>query len=138
MKPHLGVFLLIVVMAIQGCAAYPKVNKSVDYKRCDLLSRSYTLTVTDKPVMNPQSNNGGIIGELVVAGVFLGATVVVSGSLVVVGNTVHFLEKQGRCEDSYLNRKIAEHVEPLFEKGGEPIILPDKNDVFERKASFEL
>ncbi len=138
MKPYLGFFLLMMLIVIQGCAVYPKVNKSVDYKRCNLLSRSYTLNVTDKPVLNPQSNNGGIVGELVVAGVFLGATAVVSGSLVIVGNTVHFLEKQGRCEDSYLNRKIAEHVEPLFDKGGESIILSDKSEGLERKASFEL
>ena len=27
---------------------------------------------------------------------------IVSGSIAVVGNTVHWIEKKGRCEDSYI------------------------------------
>ncbi len=42
-------------------------------------------------------NQGDCAAQLVVVGAVAAASAVVSGSIVVVGNVVHWIEKQGRC-----------------------------------------
>ncbi|WP_283788151.1 hypothetical protein QNI23_002830 [Bermanella sp. WJH001] len=58
---------------------------------------------------------------LVLAGLSASVTIVVSGSVVIVGNTVHFLEKQGSCDDSFLNQQVLSYITPLLSEGGEQI-----------------
>lgn len=63
-------------------------------------------------------------------------TIVLSGSIVVVGNTVHWLERQGKCEDGYLKQKTDEFKrlmtnqseQPQYSSGDE-----DKNSTFTPK-----
>ena len=55
---------------------------------------------------------------IILAGVITGGSAIVSGSIVLVGNSLHWLEKQGKCEDSFLNTKIFNHNNPLLKKDG--------------------
>ena len=50
-------------------------------------------------------------------GVSVGWTVI-AGSVVVSGNTIHWLEKQGSCEDSFLNTSINKLYSSTIELGG--------------------
>lgn len=43
---------------------------------------------------------------------------VVSGSIVVVGNTVHWLEQQGSCDDSFTQRTVSAFVDGFRSAGG--------------------
>jgi len=43
---------------------------------------------------------------------------VVSGSIALVGNTLHWLETQGKCDDGMLKRAADSFVRPLKEEGG--------------------
>lgn len=46
---------------------------------------------------------------------------IVSGSIVVVGNTIHWIEKQGRCEDSTVRSALNDLVKYLKSFGGKTI-----------------
>ena len=45
-------------------------------------------------------------------------TLIVSGSVVVVGNTVHWLEQQGFCDESITQKTVNGFVSGLNEAGG--------------------
>ena len=110
---------LLILSLLQGCVAYPKAIKGNDYKRCGLISREYSLEVGDLGFKASSIQPKDILGVLVISGVVLSATAVVSGSFVLLGNTVHFLEKQGSCDDSFLNEQILSYITPLLSDGGE-------------------
>ena len=102
---------------LAGCAVYPKTVYDPDDQRCDLSSRKMRL---EGATFQTQCTAGG--AGCILGGVFIvAASTLVSGSIVVVGNTVHWLEKQGKCDDSYLNQKIFQHNTPLLEQEGEII-----------------
>jgi len=44
--------------------------------------------------------------------------VIISESIVVVGNTVHWLEEQGSCDDSFTRKTAALFVDSLVATGG--------------------
>ena len=61
-----------------------------------------------------------------VAGVSIGWTII-AGSVVVSGNTIHWLEKQGSCEDSFLNNSVNKLYSSTVELGG--IVVSSSNDL---------
>ncbi len=123
-----AVISVSVAALLQACVAYPKQVHDKDIKRCDLVSKQYSLAVkrVDRDINISGSND--LFSILLVSGVVITASAVVSGSIVILGNTVHFLEKQGRCDDSYLNEKVLSFVIPLLDAGGERV---EQGDMFE-------
>ena len=106
----------LIFALLQGCVAYPKTTPDRDNKRCDLVTKKLRLA-TEKDAYKVAAKIDPI-SAVVSAGLLYGVTVVVSGSVVLVGNTVHFLEKQGQCDDSFLNTQLLDHIKPLLEQGG--------------------
>ena len=114
MKTHLWIALLILLPA---CAFYPKTQYSVEVKRCDLAFKKLTLDVTSSSI-RCQGNSKSAGACVILAGVISGGSAIVSGSIVLVGNSLHWLEKQGKCDDSFLNSKILHHNKPLLKDDG--------------------
>ena len=117
-------FFALCALVLQGCAAYPDVAwNRADYKRCDLTTREFEFKVTENAINGKTRFHSAdeLISYLVVSGFVFSASAVISGSIVIVGNTIHFLEKQGRCDDSALNETIDAFIEPFLEEGGELI-----------------
>lgn len=99
---------------------YPKTQEA--NKNCELLSRELKLEQT---VVVPSPALGGGCIEclplyLAVMVATPAATGIVSGSIVLVGDTVHWLERQGRCEDSYLKRKANDFKRLLTRQSEQP------------------
>lgn len=80
---------------IQGCIYLPHTSSVYD-PACDVYERQMTLQVEQIGLIGNCSNQG-CATLLVAAGVVSAATAVVSGSIVVVGNVVFWLEKKGQC-----------------------------------------
>ncbi len=115
---------LLTLVLLQACVAYPQKLTDPDDKCCELIFRSHALGVNDAGLKLLMHSTGDIMGALVLSGIVFGGTAIVSGSVVLLGNTVHFLEKQGRCDDGFLNQNILRHNKPLLEKEGELINEP--------------
>ena len=63
--------------------------------------------------------SGRVDGEILVAiGAVAVGSLVVSGSVVVVGNTIHWLEQQGFCDDSITQKTVDGFVSGLKSAGG--------------------
>ena len=122
------VLALFLSLTIGSCLVLPKMeNPSLD--NCELITKRWTLEFH-----RIDSNNecygcddfvrgviecGGEVEECVaiLATVSIGWTVI-AGSVVVVGNTVHWLEKQGSCEDSLVKSSINKLYSSTLDLGG--------------------
>ena len=122
------VLILFLPLIIWSCLVIPKTEHST-VSNCELITKSWTLEFH-----GIGSNNGcygcddfvrvviecgGEVEECVaiIATVSLGWTVI-AGSIVVVGNTAHWLEKQGTCEDSLVKSSINKLYSSTLDLGG--------------------
>jgi hypothetical protein len=100
--------IAIVCLALQSCTIfYPVTKNKAD--TCELWSRELKL---ESDTIGP--NEIGCNDEACLA-TYLAAVVVVpvssfivSGSIVLAGNSIHWLERQGKCDVSYIKQKIRE------------------------------
>ncbi len=137
MQSPIFVLTLFLSLIIGSCLVIPKTEHS-SVSKCELITKSWTLEFH-----GIGSNNecygcddfvrgvlecGGEVEECVafVATVSLGWTVI-AGSVVVVGNTVHWLEKQGSCEDSLVRSSINKLYSSTLELGG--LVMNSSSDL---------
>jgi hypothetical protein len=84
-------------LLISGCIYYPKRIEVYD-SDCGIKSRKLVLDVVGS---NAGPCAGGSVGACLAVLAAVGpVTAVVSGSIVVVGNTLYWLEKEGKCTPS--------------------------------------
>ncbi len=108
---------VLLISLVSGCAFYPKAQQTEADSECGLYFKKLTVDVTSSRI--ECQGGGNAAGTcIILAGVVAGGTAVVSGSIVLVGNTLHWLEKQGKCDDSFLNTRIFSHNKPLLEDEG--------------------
>jgi hypothetical protein len=98
--------------------------------RCQLVTNKLTLTLSEQ-------GSDALIGALepphgcqkpeclliIPLGVVAASatSIIVSGSIVVVGNTIHWVEKQGRCENSVTQTVVRGLVDSIKAIGGKTI-----------------
>ena len=104
-------FLFLLSLTLTACAFYPKVSERQEYaQQCELLTRQLEL---ESHQLNMSNSCAGLDGEaglvcLAALGVVIPAgTILVSGSITLAGNTLHWLEYQGRCPSSFLRKELS-------------------------------
>ncbi len=121
MKPFsklIGCLLvLLMLVPLQGCIFLPQTGPPVD-QDCLLATKSMTLHVHTSEALIDEAVDemvNAIASDcsepecLLVLAPIVAISVgslVVSGSIVVTGNTIHWLEKQGRCQDSLTQQTL--------------------------------
>ena len=126
----------IISLVIVSCLVLPKTYNSSE-KRCKLVTKSWTLEVHELGKQNScDAKCGDFIKGVVecsksedcikmIAVVSVGWTVV-AASVVGVGKTVHWIEKQGRCEESTVRNSKNLLYSKTVEVGG--FVLDTGND----------
>ena len=105
--------IALILVNLSACAIYPKFDNDAN-PQCDVFTRQFTLDIAIDDKTCTKSDNGGeLLLCIGLSGVLFTASAVISGSIVIVGNTVHFLEQQGRCENSFLRRKLDKHLNKI-------------------------
>ena len=93
-------FMLLNLIA---CAFVPKVDHKQDYaKHCEM----YTEELTLDSISMGGLDCGGNSTCVAVAGIVPVTTFLVSGSIVLVGNTLHWLEYQGSCDEGIIQSSL--------------------------------
>ena len=85
----------LVIFFVSGCFYVPKIEENKN-ENCDLITKKMTIENRGE---FPQGCNDECL--LIALGV-TSTSYIVSGTITVVGNTIHWIEKQGRCEDSFI------------------------------------
>ena len=85
----------LVLLFVSGCFYVPK-NEENKNENCELITKKMTIENRGE---FPQGCNDEC---LLIALGLTSTSYIVSGTITVVGNTIHWIEKQGRCEDSFI------------------------------------
>ena len=104
--------VLILTFNLAACLFVPETtaNKNDD---CQLVTKKWSLEFKKADI------SSRVEGEILVAiGAVAVGSLVVSGSVVVVGNTIHWLEQQGFCDDSITQKTVDGFVSGLKSAGG--------------------
>jgi hypothetical protein len=124
----LYIMLCVVILAICFGCFVPKTVDN-DENACKLVTRQYTLgfSVEDGGRIIAESMRGCsdpkclLVAPLVSAVLVPTCSFIVSGSIVVVGNTIHWIEGQGRCDDR-ATKKAIDRLESSTKKLGGVVI----------------
>ena len=103
-------FLQLLVLVLTACIFLPEErNNDAAEDDCHMNMPQWTLRSEDlRDLTMCQGSGQGAVNCLLMIGIVVPVgTFVVSGSLVVVGNTLHWLEYQGRCKKSFINQQRA-------------------------------
>ncbi len=142
--------LIALSLFTTSCISVPK--EVIDSgSACQLSTHQYELIIvgSDKPYFEaleekqkslPSCGTPGPIGSIcasLLAGYVSVSAVslVVSGSIVITGNTVHWIEKQGKCEDSQVQNFKENFTNSMLETGGWLVVKADQLLSWSTKAS---
>jgi len=134
MKNRILVFcILLLAFALEGCFVPKVAPKDIQEQRCELKTKKLTLDVdfngddlenVGKATFEIMSRCdraecalAPVIVPVAIAAVPV-ASIIVSGSIVIVGNTVHWLEQQGRCDESVTRRSANFLIDSTRDIGG--------------------
>jgi hypothetical protein len=100
--------LLAMTFALSACIYVPVVDQhDAESSSCNTFTKSMSLETVE--LQGNISQSGCRTGDCVataLAGVVVvtAGSAIISGSIVLTGNTIHWLEYQGTCSDGYLGR----------------------------------
>jgi len=126
--------IVILVLIISGCVYFPKPESDIDDRKCQLVTRSLTLDVYNltpeytaaandmhQQIQEESSEAESLVVVLLAPIAISAGSLIVSGSIVVAGNTVHWIEKQGKCDASATHKPITSLVDATKVYGGKAI-----------------
>ena len=108
--PHSWVRLgcgFAIILSLSACVYVPVVDEpDASSDSCKTYTKSMSLTAVEMQgniVVQPGCNRGDCAAAALASVVVVTAgSAIISGSIVLTGNTIHWLEYQGRCSDGYL------------------------------------
>jgi hypothetical protein len=83
---------------LSSCIFMPRTDTVYD-DGCQVHFRKMRLDSAELGQLQPRCMNAECVGVLLVGGAITAASAVIAGSIVIVGNTIYWLEKQGCCSD---------------------------------------
>jgi hypothetical protein len=115
----------LLAFLINGCFAPAIV---ADRSGCQLVSKKLELVhfeagsdVLRQIASSDCQNAECLLFILVGVSVISATSFIVSGSIVVIGNTLHWIEEQGKCQESSTQRRIDRMINSLKSLGGKTI-----------------
>lgn len=101
----------LVVFLFSGCVYYPTTDEH--YHNCTLVTKRLKIDHVEVNAI-PSSCKDEECTAVVI--IYLGVpatTFVVSGSIVVMGNVLHWMEKEGTCKDGFVRATLDDLLEAL-------------------------
>jgi len=95
MQMKCGAYLTMIALALCACVYVPRTTTSYD-EECHVETRQMKLEAAQIGAIGTCTNRDCAY-VLVALGAVAAASAIVSGSIVVVGNVVYWLQKQGKC-----------------------------------------
>lgn len=108
------ILIVVALFFVNACVYYPTTDKR--YHNCTIITKKLTLDHTDLHVTPHSCKDEECLGQLIIIAGVPATTFVVSGSIVVVGNVLHWMEKEGTCEDGFVRTSLTGFLEMLDNK----------------------
>ncbi len=91
------IFTFLTAIALTSCAFVPSSSTEQPYYfECEMVTKKLMLETTQMGQIN-DCGDGGIAECLIMTGILGTASLIVSGSIVLIGNTLHWSEYKLRC-----------------------------------------
>jgi hypothetical protein len=127
-------FILCILILSSCCGCFVPKPRDNDPDACKLVTKQYTLdfsaetggAIIAQSIKVCPDPTCILVAPLVMAAALPTCSFVVSGSIVVVGNTIHWIEGQGRCDDSATNKAIERLKSSTKKFGG--VVINTKDD----------
>lgn len=116
-------FIFTAAFLCVSCAVVPvtKAHSTRDIQ-CGVSSHEFDLKMIKAGSISASCNTPECILSIgLFAAAWTGVTAIVSGSIVLVGNTVHWIEQQGPCDADILDEQVIDLNAPLIRQGGKSI-----------------
>ena len=115
---------MTLISFLSGCIMVPKTHEFQEPK-CELITKKLTVDVMiaerkGTKITDETDPRGIIILPFIFVYLFT-PSVIVSGSIVAVGNTVHWIEQEGTCDDGKIRNAVADLSGSLVSMGGQVI-----------------
>ena len=116
---HLKIYTLatLITFFATSCAFVPKISdEQKQTENCNMFTKNLTLSATkiEGQVCTDAIGNNDLEACLILFGVIVPAgSFVISGSIVLVGKTLHWLEYQGTCEEGIIARALDKQRENI-------------------------
>ena len=120
--------ILTSALLLVSCTVVP-VKKAHSHRdaMCGVSTHEYDLKMVEAGQISASCNSAECILSIgLAAAAWTGVTAIISGSIVLVGNTVHWLEQQGPCDKDQLTQQVTVINEPLIKQGGKPILTKEE------------
>jgi hypothetical protein len=88
----------------------------VNNEDCQLISKE--LQLEEKQLTSGGACSGAACSALLI---IPASTFLVSGSIVLIGNSLHWLEKNGTCSDGLIRKNLDQFINWAFHSGGEKL-----------------
>lgn len=103
-KTQCLILTLIISITLSGCIFTPVANQHQPYSNnCDLKTQKLTISeAKQQHIVNCKimSNENDLLGCILLEGILLPATsFIVSGSIVLINNSIHWIEYKGKCDN---------------------------------------
>ena len=97
---------LAIILSLSACVYVPVVDEpDASSASCKTYTQSMSLTAVEMQgniTIQPGCNRDCAAAALAPVIIVTAGSAIISGSIVLTGNTIHWLEYQGRCSDGYL------------------------------------
>lgn len=107
--------VMLSVPLLSYCAVVPT-SEQVNYKGCYVKTPKWRLEYSQVTAVETCRGSGGSMAFacLATVGIIIPAvSTVVSGSIVLIGNTVHWIEYQGNCDEEAIKATLQRQVQEL-------------------------
>ena len=103
--------IIFISLLLSACVFYPEIKQEQPNQKCTLFTPKWQLSnqqIQDFQVCDARyMDDEEFAACLVALGVVLPVTsAIVSGSFVLFGNTLNWLEYQGKCDESFLRQSV--------------------------------
>jgi len=128
MKKNFAIILM--TFSLSSCIFYPKIADE-QVAGCELVTKQLTIDL-----ISLDADIGSDPRGVVILAAFGGTTLIVSGSIMVAGNSIHWLEREGTCDDGVIKYAISSLAASLQSAGGCIVNSKDEllNWIIEKKG----
>jgi len=118
-----AVAIIFIPLFITSCAVVPVTRPhSEQDSSCGLSTHKWDLELIQVGHYSASCNSPEcVLATGLGAVVVVGVTAIVSGSIVLVGNAVHWVEQQGGCDAKEREQRLRDINSPLIQQGGKSI-----------------
>ena len=118
MNLHRICLAIPLALALSSCVVVPEVDRYQDTPPdCKTYTKSMSLKTVDRKSDGVVCADEGCLAAFLVISA---GSVLISGSIVLAGNTLHWLEYQGTCSDGYLNTTKQLFLKSINKPGATP------------------